>query len=280
MIKAIFFDIDGTLVTSSSKALTSTREAIAAAQKKGILCGVATGRSPVRIKQITDNLALDMFVTYNGQYVYTADEVIYEEAFDPAVLKEIVTFADERHRQIMFGGKDKIDGSTTMIMGQARWVKKVSTFLPKWFPVKTVKILLQKFSPNRRKVRYEQLEILKEPIYQCILFSSESEDEKLRQLFPNCTLQRSNPYSVDLIPKGGSKLTGIDYFLETKGINRSEVMAFGDNFNDNEMLSGVGIGVAMGNGRTTTKQAADYITDTNEADGIAKALRHFHIIEE
>ncbi|KAF1296137.1 haloacid dehalogenase [Enterococcus sp. JM4C] len=280
MIKAIFFDIDGTLVTSSSKALTSTREAIAAAQKKGVLCGVATGRSPVRIQQITDNLHLDMFITYNGQYVYTADEVIFEEAFQPEVLQEIVAFADERHRQILFGGKDKVDGSTTLLMGQARWVKKVSTYLPKWFPVQTVKVLLQKFSPNRRKVRYEQLEILDQPIYQCILFSPEAEDEKLQALFPKCSLQRSNPYSVDLIPKGGSKLRGIDQFLQTRGIERAEVMAFGDNFNDNEMLAGVGIGVAMGNGRTTTKQSADYITDTNEADGIAKALRHFNIIGE
>lgn len=65
MIKAIFFDIDGTLVTNRSKALESTKQAINYARKNGILCGVATGRSPIKIKEIIDDLELDMYVVYN-----------------------------------------------------------------------------------------------------------------------------------------------------------------------------------------------------------------------
>ncbi len=57
MIKAIFFDIDGTLVNNQSKALESTKKAINYARKNGILCGVATGRSPIRIKEIIDELS-------------------------------------------------------------------------------------------------------------------------------------------------------------------------------------------------------------------------------
>ena len=67
MIKAVFFDIDGTLVNNQAKALASTKDAIDQLQKKGILCGVATGRSPVRMKEVIDELELDMFVVYNGQ---------------------------------------------------------------------------------------------------------------------------------------------------------------------------------------------------------------------
>lgn len=78
MIKAIFFDIDGTLVTNRSKALESTKQAIEYARKNGILCGVATGRSPVKIKEIIDELELDMYVVYNGQLVFTADRTIIE----------------------------------------------------------------------------------------------------------------------------------------------------------------------------------------------------------
>ncbi|MBU5588087.1 HAD-IIB family hydrolase, partial [Enterococcus sp. S125_ASV_20] len=87
MIKAIFFDIDGTLVTNRSKALESTKQAIEYARKNGILCGVATGRSPVKIKEIIDELELDMYVVYNGQLVFTADRTIIDHPFEQKVLE-------------------------------------------------------------------------------------------------------------------------------------------------------------------------------------------------
>lgn len=90
MIKAIFFDIDGTLVTNRSKALESTKQAIEYARKNGILCGVATGRSPVKIKEIIDELELDMYVVYNGQLVFTADRTIIDHPFEQKVLEHIV----------------------------------------------------------------------------------------------------------------------------------------------------------------------------------------------
>ncbi|MGM0215098.1 Cof-type HAD-IIB family hydrolase [Enterococcus sp. AZ109] len=278
MIKAIFFDIDGTLVTKQSKALYSTRLAIQKAREKGILVGVATGRGPVHLAERMDHLVVDMYVTYNGQLVYQGNEDIYQHPFEPEVLKEIVTFADQEHRQIIFGARRRVDGSYIMRLSQVGWVKRIAAIMPRWFPVRTTKGLLQSFSPNRSKGRYSRLSILEEPIYQCVLFSAESETEKLSHHLPNVTFQRSNPYSVDIIPKGGSKLLGIHKFLEANNIDPSEVIAFGDHLNDLEMLEGVGIGVAMGNGQDETKEYADYVTDTNENDGIYKALKYFEII--
>lgn len=108
MIKAIFFDIDGTLVNDRSKALASTKRAISYARKNGILCGVATGRSPVKIKEVIDELELDMYVVYNGQLVFTAERTIVDQPFDQVVLSKIVEYADKNHRQIIFGGRDQI----------------------------------------------------------------------------------------------------------------------------------------------------------------------------
>ena len=62
MIKAIFFDIDGTLISTNGKILASTKRAIAQAQKKGILCGISTGRGPESVERIVRDLNLDMLL--------------------------------------------------------------------------------------------------------------------------------------------------------------------------------------------------------------------------
>lgn len=277
MIKAIFFDIDGTLVNSSSKAHETTRAAIQAAQKKGIFCGVATGRGPVKLPQLIDFLDLDMFVTYNGQLVYTKEQDIFAKPFSREVLEEIIDYAEKNRRQIMFGGHNAIEGSASVRMGNSRFIKKYGRSIAKRLPAGLVDKFLKTFIPATHDLR--GFAILKEPIYQCVLISPADEKEKLMKALPNCTFQRSNPYSVDVIPKGGSKVQGIEAFIAAVGVELSEVMAFGDNFNDIEMLKSVGIGVAMDNARPEVKEIADFVTHSNEQDGIAFALKHFGIID-
>ncbi|WP_206913084.1 hypothetical protein IGL98_000762 [Enterococcus sp. DIV0840] len=278
MIKAIFFDIDGTLVNKHTKALASTKQAIEKAQAQGIICGVATGRGPVHLSQQIDELNLDVFVTYNGQLVYTEEETIRADHFCDETLKRIVSFSDFYHRQIMFGSRRSLEGSSLMRFGQKKWAKKLVRFLPKHFPTTFVKNLISRFSIHRKAQRYHDLDILKEPIYQCVLLSPQAEFDFLSEQLPGCQLTRSNPYTLDIIPIGGSKLVGIQKCAEYFGFTLDEVMAFGDSWNDIEMLSGVGFGVAMGNAEDEVKKVAKYVTRTNEEDGIYQALRHYGVI--
>ncbi|GGI66761.1 haloacid dehalogenase [Enterococcus alcedinis] len=279
MIKAIFFDVDGTLLSRNGRVSKSTKKAIASAQKNGVLCGVSTGRGPRSLRRIIKDLNLDMFVTYNGQLVYDDHQVIYSHPFEEAVIDEIVNYANNNSRQLLLGSAKQVEGSLTMRIGESSFVRRVIRFVPKKFPIRTVKLGLQKFSPNRRKERYSKLAILNEPIYQCMMFGAEYENEKLKKALPNCDFQRSNPYTVDLVPKGGSKVQGIKQFLAYKGMAFEEAMAFGDHLNDIEMLKVVGIGVAMGNAQEGTKESADFVTDSHQHQGIEKALRHFKVID-
>lgn len=278
MIKAIFFDVDGTLLSRNGRVSKSTKRAILRAQKKGILCGVSTGRGPRSLRRILKNLNLDMFVTYNGQLVYDRNQLIYAHPFEKAVLAEIVSYANLNSRQLLLGSKDHVEGSLTMRIGESGFVRRFIRFVPKQFPIRTVKLGLQKFSPNRRKERYSNLAILNEPIYQCMMFGAEYENDKLKNALPNCDFQRSNPYTVDLVPKGGSKVQGMKQFLASKNLSFDEVMAFGDHLNDMEMLKVAGIGIAMGNAEQDAKDSADFVTASHQDGGIEKALKHFNII--
>lgn len=279
MIKAIFFDIDGTLVSKNEKILASTKRGIAQAQAKGIICGIATGRGPVHLKQQTDELNLDVFVTYNGQLAYTNEEVFWAEAFSKEVLTKIVSFSDQYHRQIIFGSNEEIAGSSLMRFGQMKGAKKLVRFLPRRFPMMFIKNTVSRFSFHRKEQRYHDLDILTKPIYQCVLLSPESEFNWLQEQLPECRFTRSNPYTVDIIPAKGSKLLGIEKFVERFDLTLDQVMVFGDSWNDLEMLDGAGIGVAMGNAEAKVKAAADFVTKTNDEDGIYYALKHYGIVE-
>ncbi|WP_153058660.1 HAD-IIB family hydrolase, partial [Streptococcus suis] len=76
-VKAVFFDIDGTLLTDSRTVSKSTILAINALKKQGILVGLATGRGPRFLLQYMASLGLDIAIAYNGQYIFSREQVLY-----------------------------------------------------------------------------------------------------------------------------------------------------------------------------------------------------------
>ncbi|MEG0277580.1 MAG: HAD hydrolase family protein, partial [Coprobacillus sp.] len=115
-------------------------------------------------------------------------------------------------------------------------------------------------------------------IYQCMCFISQDEEDTLLKLMPHSISARWHPLFCDISPIGGTKQNGIDKFLEHYQIDLKETMAFGDGGNDIPMLKHVATSVAMGNANEEVKAISDYITDTVENDGIAKALKEFDLI--
>lgn|GEM_PF-10794 len=280
MIKAVFFDIDGTLVNRQSIVTQSTVLAIQKAQEKGILCGVATGRSPQWAKPLIEKYGLDFAITYNGQYIFeNGGKVLSARPFDKKVIRDLAQFGDEHNRDLSFGSATKMEGSTLLKVGNSNLVRLVSPIIPKEFAL-GLKNTWQHVIRRYKKANYQDAPILREPIYQVIMISPEKEEQEIRERFANTSITRSNPYSIDIIPKGGSKIKGIEIFCQLHGIDVLETMAFGDSWNDMEMLQGVGFGVAMGNAIEPLKEVADFVTTSNDKDGIARAFMQFGLLDE
>ena len=129
----------------------------------------------------------------------------------------------------------------------------------------------------------EQL-LAQQPV-QKIIFRHEPEVlQKLRPIFAKqfsgrASLVNSQTWLLEIVPLGTSKGGGLRIVLDEMNIAPEDIIAFGDGENDLEMLQMAGVGVAMGNAMPILKDTADFITRTNDEDGIAYALKHLGLIE-
>lgn len=276
-IKAIFFDIDGTLLTSQGQIRHSTRCAIETAQSQGIFCGVATGRAPFEIQRLIQDLPIDVCVSYNGSLVEMADVSIYERTFSPERLEELVEVCTHQKRQMIFETRTKKIGSFAIRIGHTYPFSAWIPVLSKWFPLEKVTKLFSYLKTKRLSRGVRQMLDQQQKVYQCVVLTTPSDEASLHQL-EQVDVLRSNPYSVDIVPKDGNKIVGIQMFGRFTDISLDEIMVFGDHENDMGMLQAAGIGVAMGNASDHVKAVADYVTKSNQDDGICEAMEHFGIL--
>lgn len=256
MIKAIFFDIDGTLVSFKTHTVhESTRKALIELREKGIKLFISTGRHELLIDNV-DKCLFDGIVSLNGQCVRIGREVIYTHAMPSADAGAAVRFALKHNIATIFEGVDfiRINTITRMALDGAGLI---NLRLPEPSDVSDI--------PDY-------------PILQLIFFGDTSQEMAILRDMPSCEATRWTRFLCDIIPRGGGKHTGIGKVLDHYGFTREECMAFGDGDNDISMLRYAGLGVAMGNADPTVKAAADYITTGTDNSGIARALRRFGIL--
>lgn len=256
MIKALFFDIDGTLVSfNTHKIPTSTIEAIGRVREKGIKVFIATGRPKVIMNNL-GTLEFDGYITMNGAYCFAGkDEVIYENRIPR---EDVLTLMNIIKRKTL---------TSTVVTD-----KKLFIVHPNWMSDEfssTLEI------PALPKIDPEDIPV--DNIYQISPFITPAQEKKLMPQIPHCESGRWHPSFTDIVAVGSGKHKGIDAILNRFDIKLEETMAFGDGGNDITMLKHVAIGIAMGNATDNVKQIADYVTDTVDNDGIVKGLKHFGI---
>lgn len=259
MIKAIFFDIDGTLFSHSTHSIPSTcDQALKTLKEKGILIFIATGRHRSELVNIPlEQYHFDGYITLNGQYCYNEDKVIYEKPIDQNDLLTILNEIDEHPFPCYMIGEDKmyINYLTDNVIDIQN---SIASIIPEVIDLKS---------------------LIGKPIYQIGPFETTKEQEfSLLSKLENCQSTRWHELAIDILHKVGGKQNGIKAILEEYNINLEETMAFGDGNNDKDMFEFVNISVAMGNAKDELKKSATYITDDIDNDGIYNALKHFKII--
>lgn len=258
-IKAVFFDIDGTLVSFGTHQVPqSTKDAIKQLRESGVKVFVATGRM-LAMTTVLSDIEFDGFVTYNGSFcIDEHGEVIFKNTVPKKELEMLADWLENERIPVSFMCRDEM-----YVNYLAPVVREVAELVHVSYPVV-------------RPVR----EIIKEEdVFQLCVYADEPTlDRLLRDVLPDCEGSRWIDIFADVNMRGMNKSVGIDAMLRHYGIDLSESMAFGDGGNDISMLRHVGIGVAMGNSNDAVKASADYIADTVDNDGVVKALRHFGLV--
>lgn len=255
MIKALFFDIDGTLVSFRTHCIPeSTLQAVREARKRGIKVFIATGRPLSFINNLGD-MEYDGMMCVNGAYCLDGEgNVISKTPVSRADIRRVVDAYPSHPFPVLFAGVDTVLPCGFETLGHyAEAVFKMLDIVP----------------PPPARVE-DALEI---DVLQVIgFFPAEDEERIMTEMLRDCDANRWHPSFADCIARGTSKATGMDAICRHYGIDISETMAFGDGANDIEMLRHAGIGVAMGNAADDVKAAADVVTTSVDDDGVAQAL--------
>ena len=220
---------------------------------------IQTGKGKPCSKQIRENPKVEICAFHNGTWIRVAGELMYKNLLDPEVLPYLYECACKNHFAIV-----TYDG------------EYVLTEYP------DDEYVLKEALLNVMKIKKVDnfLEAVKHPIAKCLIVGEPErlavlEKEMYEVLKDRMGVFRSEPYFLELVPKGIDKAQSLSVLLSEIGMTREEMIAIGDGFNDLSMIKYAGLGVAMANAQPVVRENADFITLSNEEDGVAHVVRKF-----
>ena len=257
---ALFFDIDGTLVSFKTHEIPhSTILALTQAKANGSWVYIATGRPPIIITNLgaIEHL-IDGYITTNGALCFVGDELV---SYHPIPMDDVMTCINDC--------KEK--NNSVIVVGR----KDVAVFDPRG---DVDRIFRQMLAVKNLEKASPLNVVLQQDVMQLTPFFPAEYEPVLMARMPQCVSGRWHPEFTDITANGADKGKGIVAMARHEGFDPSRTIAFGDGGNDSSMVLHAGIGIAMGNAIDELKLQADYITSSVDNDGILNALRHFEVI--
>ena len=266
----IGLDLDGTVLTEQKELTARTKDAISRALSQGVVVLVATGRPWMGVPEELRNFpGMHYALTSNGARIIDTvkDRVIEEHLLSPLLAQKVLEICGKYDtlQEIYFDGQgyapaDKMAKVECYHKNPNMWDYMRKTRIP----VDDIFELLERENRGLDKVQ--------------ALFADMEERRaawKELEAEPDLELVGSLKYNIEINAAGVNKGTGLVNLGRLLGIRREEIMACGDGDNDTVMLREAGFGVAMGNAEEQVKEAADYITLTNEEEGVARTVERW-----
>lgn len=262
MINLFFFDVDGTLLDNKSHTISeSTIKALRMLKEAGKKIVICSGRGYNGIREVEALRAIewDGYVLLNGA-IFTDGNG--NEHFRHVMSKTLI-------RKLMKASKEH--NLVLSLLGEKEWLNQE----PDEYTVKAYHF----FHRNPYEFEVEALDETKS-VSMALAFGPEEWDYAPYKAIKELLVLPTKFNYADLNDASINKSVGIKEACRYFDIDLKQTMAFGDGINDLEMIEAAGIGVAMGQGNEVVKQAADYITDAVDQDGIWNALIHFGVLHE
>lgn len=261
MIKAVFFDIDGTLVSfDTHRVPVSAVRAIHALREKGIRTFISSGRRKADIDAV-GLPEMDGYITLNGGICLDGQgNAIWKKTIPEADIESLVSMQDSPMRF-----------PCVLVTDSGMHINFANETVKEFSRIVNVPL------PSGMS-REEWAAEARSGVYQMVSFFSQRQERDIMKTLPGCSAFRWYPTFADVVPKGVGKDVGMDRIMEHFGLRREETMAFGDGGNDVPMLRHAGIGVAMGNAGDEAKAVSDHITSSVDDDGVERALIHFGLL--
>jgi len=257
--KLIALDLDGTLLNSQGAVSDRTVEAIRALKKLGTRIVICTGRPPRHVETLAKDLELtSCVIAYNGAVIVNFDsgEINYRHQLKRSLALEVIQRVTEKHPDTMTG----IETHHGWYLDQRLYELR----LP----------LLQARNLAPPDGYGDVTSFVRDSVIKILFRHPELTSSEMAHVLADLPTYAtwSNPSLLEVMAEPVNKQEALAYLCKEFGCNAAEVATFGDQNNDKEMLAWAGYGVAVGNASAEAKAAADYVSSTNDEDGVAEVL--------